>query len=140
MGLPLSSVSSSANSSTFSARRSPIFQMMRPRWLALIFAQGPDSNARLAAFTARSMSALSPSATRARTSPVAGSIESNVLPDEAAIHLPSIKSFLGVAKNSVTVLWTCNGVAVAINGLLRLEVLEGTGQFTTEKQAIGDWQ
>ena len=52
--------------------------------------QGPASNALRAARAARSMSSASPSATRASTFPVAGSSVSNVLPDAASTHLPSM--------------------------------------------------
>src|SRR5215467_3806191 len=53
-------------------------------------AHRPSSKVRRAAFTARSMSSLSPSATRASTCPVAGLTVSKVLPDAASTHLPSI--------------------------------------------------
>ena len=49
--------------------------------MAFICDHGPDSNALRAALTARSMSALSPSATWQMTSPVAGLRVANVLPD-----------------------------------------------------------
>src|SRR5580692_472111 len=62
----------------------------RPRSAALIFGHGPDSNALRAAFTARSTSALSPSATLQMTSPVAGFCVSNVLPETESTHLPPI--------------------------------------------------
>src|SRR5207248_3030035 len=62
--------------------------MSRPRSEALIFDQGPLSNALRAAFTARSTSALSPSATSQIFSPVAGLIVANVLPETLSTHLP----------------------------------------------------
>jgi hypothetical protein len=63
---------------------------MRPRSRAFIFRHGPFSNAFRAALTALSTSALSPSATLAITSPVAGLSVSNVLPLVESTHLPSI--------------------------------------------------
>ena len=66
--------------------------MMRPRSDAVILLHGPASNALRAAFTARSMSSASPSATRARVSPVAGLGVSNVLPDAESVHCPSMNS------------------------------------------------
>src|SRR5499425_83156 len=82
--------------------RSPIRQMIRPRSDVVILLQGPSSNALRAARTARSMSSASPSATRARVSPVAGSGVSNVLPDAASAHCPLMNSFRGAAMNSST--------------------------------------
>jgi hypothetical protein len=73
--LPLSSDSSSASSSVCWEMRSPIRQISLPRSEGVIAGQGPDSNARRAAFTAASMSAASPSATRAMVAPVAGILE-----------------------------------------------------------------
>src|SRR5258708_5438546 len=96
-GLPLSSDSSSASSSAYFMMRSPMRQTSLPRSDGVIAGHGPVSNARRAADTARSTSSLSPSATRATTSPVAGLVTSNVLPDAAGTHLPSIKSCLGLA-------------------------------------------
>src|SRR5947209_5915650 len=52
--------------------------------------QGPSSNALRAAFTARSTSALSPSATWQIVSPVAGFTVGNVLPDTLSSHFPPI--------------------------------------------------
>ena len=65
---------------------------MRPRSRAEIFDHLP-SKARRAASTALSMSALSPSATSASVSPVAGFGVVKVLPDSASTHLPSMKSW-----------------------------------------------
>ena len=48
----------------------------------------------------------SPSATLARVSPVAGFGVSNVLPDAASVHCPSMNSFRGAAVNSSTLLST----------------------------------
>jgi hypothetical protein len=65
--------------------------------------QGPASNARLAARAARSTSSASPSATRASTLPVAGSSVSNVLPDAASTHAPSMSiRRCGAVMNSST--------------------------------------
>src|SRR3989304_3928640 len=58
-----------------------------------MFRQPFDSNAFRAALTARSTSALSPSATRQITSPVVGLIVSKVLPDTLSTHFPPISIF-----------------------------------------------
>src|SRR5215469_400769 len=65
-----------------------------------MFAHLPSSKAFRAAFTASSTSALSPSATGANTSSLAGLTVSKVLPDLAATHLPLISIFLGACRNS----------------------------------------
>src|SRR5438445_6475122 len=54
--------------------------------------QALDSRALRAALTARSMSALSPSATWQMVSPVAGLMAGNVLPETLSTHLPPMKS------------------------------------------------
>ena len=82
--------------------RSPIRQMIRPRSDGVIRLHGPVSNARRAAFTARSMSSASPSATRARVSPVAGLGVSNVLPDAESDHRPLMNSCRGTPRNAST--------------------------------------
>ena len=87
-GLPIIQGSSSASSSRFSRMRSPSFQTRRPRSDGLNLGQGPLSNARRAALTARSTSFLSPSAACAITSPVAGFSTGNVLPETAFDRLP----------------------------------------------------
>src|SRR5258708_26719935 len=61
-----------------------------------MFAQDGSSNARRAAATARSTSAGPPEATVASTAPVAGLTVSNVSPDWACVHSPSISIPLGV--------------------------------------------
>src|SRR6185437_8326935 len=95
MGLPLSSVSSSANSSMFFSSRSASRQSSLPRSLADIFCHAPprSSKALRAALTARSTSAAPASATWVMTSPVAGLMESKVL--EVATHSPPIRSLPG---------------------------------------------
>src|SRR5690349_4881962 len=95
MGLPLSSVSSSANSSMFFSSRSARRQSSLPRSLADIFCHGPPRSSRAlrAALTARSTSAGPASATWVMTSPVAGLMESKVL--EVATHSPPIRSLPG---------------------------------------------
>src|ERR1700733_14602797 len=55
----------------------------------------PSSNALRAAFTASSTSALSPSATSARTSSFAGLMVSKDFPDFGATHLPPISNLVG---------------------------------------------
>src|SRR5437763_202227 len=62
--------------------------MSWPRSEAFIFDHGPPSNALRAALTARSTSALSPSATWQIGSPVQGLMVGNVLPDTLSTHLP----------------------------------------------------
>src|ERR1700692_4488447 len=76
IGLPLSIVSSSANSSMFSSRRSASRQIRRPRSLADIFRHGPlrSSRERRAASRARSTSALDASAIWVKTSPATGEV------------------------------------------------------------------
>src|ERR1700677_4506516 len=96
--LPLSSDSSSASSSVFSAIRSPSRCRRRPRSDGVSRLQGPSSAAR-AALTARSTSAALPWATCASTSPVPGSKLSNVSPSSASTHLPLISSLRGCAVN-----------------------------------------
>src|SRR5436305_9438489 len=63
MGLPLSSVSSSASSSACCSIRSATFQSSRPRCDGVSLGQGPLSKALRAAATARLISSTSPSAT-----------------------------------------------------------------------------
>src|ERR1700729_463324 len=84
-GLPLSSASISANSSACFSRRSPSFHTSCERSAGEMRDHGPVSNALRAAFTARSMSALSPAGTRAMISCAAGSSTSKVLPLLAAV-------------------------------------------------------
>ena len=84
MGLPMSSVSSSASSSACSrivaANRSSTFL----RLAGARFAHTPLRKAARAEVTARSMSSWSPAATRARSLPVAGLMQSNVAPEAAS--------------------------------------------------------
>ena len=84
MGLPMSRVSSSASSSVCfriaSAKRNRIFL----RFAGARAAQLPLRNAARAAPTARLMSSSSPAATRARSFPVAGFMESKVAPEAAS--------------------------------------------------------
>src|SRR5271163_2768361 len=61
---------------------------------------GPDSNARRAAPTARSISSLSPEGTWAIVCWVAGSSTTMVLPLFAAVHFPSMKSLCSLPRNS----------------------------------------
>ena len=111
-GLPLSRVSSSANSSKCSVMRSPILQMIRPRSDGVMRLHGPSSKARRAARTARSMSTASPSATSASISPVAGLMVSKVLPDTASTICPSMNSCWRVPMKS----WTCLSRVGAVMG------------------------
>src|SRR6185312_17110604 len=79
---------------------------------------GPLSKALRAALTARLMSSASPSATLARVSPVAGFGVSNVLPDAASVHCPSMNSFRGAAVNSSTLLSTVTVMKYLISFIL----------------------
>src|SRR5688572_18689509 len=74
--------------------RSASLKRYLPRSRALIFRQGPLSNARRAAMTALSMSGLAPSATWVMTSPVAGLSVSKVFPLAEFNHLPPISIFV----------------------------------------------
>jgi hypothetical protein len=80
----MSSVSSAASSSKCFSTRSASFSSRFCRSKGLNFDQGPVK-ARRAASTARSMSSASPSATRARTSPVEGLMVSKVLPEAGGL-------------------------------------------------------
>ena len=86
MGLPLSSVSSSANFSAFSSMTSAtLFKMMARVALSVLL---QDSNASHAASTAASTSSLEASAMVESFSPLAGQNTSSVAPSEASTHLP----------------------------------------------------
>ena len=95
--MPLSSVSSSAISSPFASMRSASLSSSRARCAGVIDAQGGDSNALRAAFTATSISAAPPAAACANTCAFAGSMTSKVSPDCAACHLPPMNSSRGFA-------------------------------------------
>src|ERR1039457_4627798 len=82
--------------------RSPMRQTSRPRSLGVMRRQGPESNARLAAVTARLMSSLSLSGTRAMTEASAGLNTSRVLPEAAGTHLPAIRLCLVLASHAAT--------------------------------------
>src|SRR5271155_4454361 len=117
-GLPLSRVSSSASSSSFCSIRSATFQRSLPRSAGETSGQGPVSKALRAAATAWSISTLPPSATCARTSPVAGFRVSKFLPDCAPTHWPPINSFLGWLRNSCTERRSWMGSVVVAMSLL----------------------
>src|SRR5437868_12120499 len=68
--------------------RSASLLISRPRSAAVVLDHGPSSNALRAALTARSMSALSPSATWQMVSPVAGLTVGKVFPLWESTHLP----------------------------------------------------
>ena len=94
-------------------------QISFPLSEGVIFRQGPWSNACLAARTAKSISAWSPSATSAMASPVAGLKTGKVLPDWAVTHFPAINIFLGLATKRWTGSINCSGrVAVFMTILL----------------------
>ncbi len=78
---------------------------------------GPFSNALRAAFTARSTSALSPSATWQMTSPFVGSVVSNVLPLTLLTHLPSMSIFCSATRGLACVGFGAGAVAVAMGSL-----------------------
>ena len=95
IGMPPSMDSSVASSSAFASRASAMRSSTSVRSWGFMFAQDGSSNARRAAATARSTSAGPPDATVARTEPVAGLTVSNVSPDAACVHSPSISIPLG---------------------------------------------
>src|ERR1700716_2657308 len=97
MGLQLSSVSSSANSSIFFSIRSASFQIILPRSLDESLRHAPlrSSKARRAATTARSTSAWDASTIWVKTSPVAGLMVSNIF--APSTHWPSIRSRPGLS-------------------------------------------
>src|SRR6267378_3872572 len=72
---------------------SPTRQRNLPRSEGVIRRQGPDSNARRAAATARLISSRSLSGTRAITEASAGLKTSKVLPETAGTHWPPIRLF-----------------------------------------------
>ena len=84
IGLPMSIVSSSASSSACSAISPASRWSACLRFLGASRDQAPDSNAARAPATARSMSAESPAATVATTSPPIGLTQSNVSPETAS--------------------------------------------------------
>ena len=84
MGLPMSSVSSSASSSPCFTIRSANCSRIFLRLAGRMPTQVPLRNAARAAVTARLMSSVSPAATRASSLPVAGLMESNVAPEAAS--------------------------------------------------------
>ena len=92
-GLPLSRDSSCASSSVCWSIKSPIFQIIFPFSFAGTLVHFPESNASLAAFTAKSISLLLPAAHEASFSPVAGSSTSNVLEEFVSTHFPPMYSF-----------------------------------------------
>src|SRR5439155_27200949 len=91
------------SSCVFCSIRSASLFVSRPRSAPDIFDHGPDSNALRAALTARSTSALSPSATWQMVSPVAGLTVGNVLPDTLSSHLPPMNSGWSLTLGGLTV-------------------------------------
>src|SRR5256885_16594071 len=83
--------------------RSASLLSSRPRSEAFIFDQGPSSKARRAALTARSTSALSPSATWQMVSPVAGFTVANVLLETLSSHLPPMNNGWSLTCGGLTV-------------------------------------
>src|ERR1043166_4857201 len=75
--------------------RSPMRQTSLPRSLGVMPRHAPDSNARRAAATARRMSSLSLSGTRAMTDASAGLNTSNNFPDAAGVHWPPMRFCFG---------------------------------------------
>src|SRR5438874_4547622 len=65
-------------------------------------AHGPCSRALRAALTARSTSALSPSATWQRVSPVAGLMAAKVLPETLSTNLPPMNSGWSLTLGGLT--------------------------------------
>src|SRR6516225_6638110 len=93
--------------------RSASLLSSRPRSEAFILGHGPSSKALRAALTARSTSALSPSATWQMVSPVAGLTVGNVLPETLSCHLPPMNSGWSLTRGGLTVR-AFDGVAVAM--------------------------
>ena len=91
---PVLTLSSRAISSRLAPIRSASFHSMRARSAAAIRGHGPWSNARRAAWTARSTSRSSPFATWALTSSVAGLMVAYVSPDAGGRHWPPMKTSL----------------------------------------------
>ena len=92
MGLPMSSVSSTASDSAFSSISAAKRFMTSMRARGAIFDQTPDLNALRAACTARSMSSAVPADISAMASPVAGLMLVKRPPFFASTNLPSMKS------------------------------------------------
>src|SRR5882724_1736680 len=95
MGLPLSSVSSSANSSIRASSRSAIFHSIRPRSRAEYFFPQSPFSAAWADWTARSTSPAEAEPTSEIVSSVAGFSVVKVLPHRASTHCPPIHSLAG---------------------------------------------
>ena len=92
IGLPASSASSVASSARFDSSRSAKRSSTLLRSAGARRDQRPSSKARRAEVTAASMSAASPAATWAMTSPVAGFSVANVTPDAASRKAPSMNA------------------------------------------------
>src|ERR1051325_5025060 len=106
--------------------RSASLFMSRPRSDAVIFDHGPESNALRAALTARSMSALSPSATWQIGSPVQGLMVGNVLPDTLSTHLPPMNiGSWALTRGILTEALAAGRVAVVIVGTPLCQMREG---------------
>src|SRR5262245_2526536 len=104
--------------------------MSLPRSAALIFGHGPDSNALRAAFTARSISALSPSATSQIVSPVAGLRVGKHLPETESTHLPPMN--IGCCVLTLGGLTRVGAAAVAV----AINILRGEKRDTGRDVAI----
>ncbi len=92
MGLPISSVSSSASSSPCLSMRSANFCRIFFRRAGARPDQLPLRKAARDEATARFTSSVSQAATRASTAPVDGLMQSNVCPETASTYFPSIKA------------------------------------------------
>ena len=90
IGLPMSSVSKSANSALCVSTKSAHFSNTCARALGASRAQRPSTHAARHDATARSMSAAWPRAMCASTAPVAGLMQSNVSPANASTYCPSM--------------------------------------------------
>src|ERR1700722_17142083 len=86
---------------------------MRPRSAAEIFRHGPLSKAACAARTALSTSAESASATWAITSPVAGLMVGNVLPDSLLTHRLLINSLVALTATGVSTLANADAMVMS---------------------------
>src|SRR5580698_1778163 len=112
-----------------------------PRSAGPIRDQGPSSNADRATRTASSTSAASPSATVARTFPVAGLIVSNVLPDLAGTRwFPMSRAGCNEASHwLICGLRACPGTAVDVMpavmvGAPQIALSEGRDDNATDRR------
>jgi hypothetical protein len=98
---PFSSEATSANSSRRSQRASASLRISFARAPGFIRDQGPDSNARRAAWTALSTSAGPAAGAWKKISPVAGLVTGTVPPSAGATDSPSMRSFASGSRGAM---------------------------------------